>query len=578
MQLQVDMLFDNRYILKKLLGRGGFSEVWLVEDTKIGNKKMALKVYAPGTGLDEDGVQLFSSEFELVFDLNHTNLLRPSHFDVCEHSPYLLMPFSEQGAATKFVGEMDEEEAWRFLHDVAAGLGYLHEQEPPIIHQDIKPDNILKDHQGHYQITDFGISTKVRSTLRKSVSSAKSGGTLAYMPPERFGKDNIPIKASDVWAMGATLFELLSGDLPFGEHGGLIQKTGAEIPNLPGRWSNELVEIITRCLQKETWDRPVAQQIVEWTDKHFKSEIIPFYSESKPNTKVVKSSKTIVWSIASSAVVISAIAFFAIKYFMTGNDSRPIVVDTPPVVEQESASSEREAPPEVAPVTPQVQTEDWTVAYNRFIEQGEALLKKSDYAKAKEEFDNALKLVYRNQDESGKEAFVKGRIAACDKAIADAGRLVIEQTAQYNRHISMGQMAFESQKYQEAMDEYLNAQALAGKLRDAGKRTEVNNLINACTAAMEEKEEQDTQERLALYNFVGSYPLGSAYMVVQRKADNLWGIIDRRGNVVEAPTYTQANPRLKNGNQALRNAQGWTIFDPSLNKIATGLDRLDDYL
>ena len=303
MQLQEGMLFDNRYLLKKLLGCGGFSEVWLVEDTKVGNKKMALKMYAPGSGLDEDGVQLFSSEFELVFDLNHTHLLHPAYFDVCDRSPYLLMPYSEQGSACKLVGNITEEEAWRFMHDLAAGLAYLHEQEPPIIHQDIKPDNVLKDNSGNYQITDFGISTKVRSTLRKSMmNSTKSGGTMAYMPPERFGKDNIPIMASDIWAMGVTLFELLTADLPFGENGGLMQKSGAEIPNIPGNWSKELQEIINRCLLKDPWDRPVARQIVEWTEQHFKGEKIVMQSmHKKVKTSLISSviqSKKTKWTIA----------------------------------------------------------------------------------------------------------------------------------------------------------------------------------------------------------------------------------------------------------------------------------------
>ena len=62
MQLKENTLFDSRYLLKKLLGRGGFSEVWLVEDTKVANKKMALKVYAPGMGLDDDGVQLTKAQ------------------------------------------------------------------------------------------------------------------------------------------------------------------------------------------------------------------------------------------------------------------------------------------------------------------------------------------------------------------------------------------------------------------------------------------------------------------------------------------------------------------------------------
>jgi len=281
MYLRENTLFDDRYLLIKLLGSGGFSEVWLSEDTKVGNQKTALKVYAPGKGLDSDGVELFSHEFKIVFDLNHSHLLRPAHFDVCDRSPYLLMPYCERGSAGKLVGRITEEEAWHFLHDVASGLEHLHAQQTPIIHQDIKPDNVLIDNLGRYLITDFGISAKARSTLRKSVGNAKSGGTIAYMPPERFGKDNSAIKASDVWALGATVFELLTGDAPFGDHGGLIQRNGAEIPNIDGAWSDELKEIVVGCLHKDAWDRPTAMQIVEWTEKRLKGEKINISSAKK---------------------------------------------------------------------------------------------------------------------------------------------------------------------------------------------------------------------------------------------------------------------------------------------------------
>ena len=251
MQLKENDLFDNRYLLKEMLGCGGFSDVWLVEDTKIGNKKRALKIYAPGHGLDADGVELFISEFDLVYDLNHPNLLRPSHFDVCERSPYLIMPFCERGSAGKLVGKISEKEAWLFMRDVAAGLAYLHKQEPPVIHQDIKPDNVLIAHNGQYQITDFGVSTKARDSLSRSVGEAKTGGTIPYMSPERFSNDNKPIKESDVWALGATLFQLMEGYAPFRDYGGLMQKKGAEIPDVQGAFSDELKEIVNRCLQLE---------------------------------------------------------------------------------------------------------------------------------------------------------------------------------------------------------------------------------------------------------------------------------------------------------------------------------------
>ena len=545
MLLEQDTLFDDRYLLKKILGCGGFSEVWLVEDIKVGNKKMALKIYAPDKGLDADGVQIFSSEFELVFDLNHTNLLHPAHFDVCDHSPYLLMPYCEQGSASKLVGHLSEEDAWRFLHDVASGLAYLHDQNPPIIHQDIKPDNILRDTLGNFQITDFGISTKVRSTLRKSVSNVTSGGTLAYMPPERFGKENIPIKASDIWAMGATVFELLTGNMPFSEHGGLIQKSGAEIPDMPGEHSKELREIISRCLRKEPWDRPVAQQIVKWTEQHLKGEEIVFDTEkpeSVPDKKnvsagiIARLNKKIVLAIAGGFLLL-LVAFIIIKIFtppaqpayisvVESEEYIPIEPDevdtdlpadlidliadeTPPAESVlETQTPETLTPATSAPVTPA-----WLTNYNRFINLAQTAAGSKNYVKAKEEYTNALNLANQNRD-SEKTAFVTGKIAECDKAIEEATSAARQTVA---------------------------------------------------------------QTRLEAYNFVGNFKLGSTYLIVQRKSDNRWGIITLDGTEAEAFGYTQVSALLKNNNYALKNDEGWVVFDTSLKKMATALENLNDY-
>ena len=244
-RLSEQTLFANRYIFQRLLGRGGFSEVWLAID-KITNLEIAVKVYAPGQGMDSNGMKDFCKELSQVYNLNHTNLLKPQHIDSWEGMPYLVMPYCPQGSCHRLIGTMDEEQIWKMLHDVSSGLAYLHEQE--IIHQDIKPDNILVDSLGNYVITDFGISVQARSTLRKSMNIASGGGTTAYMGPERFSKDPTPLKASDIWSLGATAYELLTGNAPFGEIGGGLQKGGADLPTIKKDISAELLKIWFRGL------------------------------------------------------------------------------------------------------------------------------------------------------------------------------------------------------------------------------------------------------------------------------------------------------------------------------------------
>lgn len=254
-----NQIFASHYNLKKQLGRGGFSEVWLAEDIKAGID-VAIKIYAPGTGLGTTGSAVFRNEFSLVFNLNHSNLLKPTYFDIEDNMPYLVMPFIEKGSVSKLIGTVSESDMWKFMHDVADGLAYLHSRE--VIHQDIKPDNIMVADDGKYLITDFGVSTRVRSTLRKSVNCPnESAGTQAYMAPERFSKDPVPVKANDIWSLGATAFELMTGNVPFGEMGGVLEKSGAEIPIIHGNYSDGLKALVERCLSNEPWDRPKAAEL-----------------------------------------------------------------------------------------------------------------------------------------------------------------------------------------------------------------------------------------------------------------------------------------------------------------------------
>ncbi|MCX6276549.1 MAG: protein kinase, partial [Bacteroidetes bacterium] len=106
--LQPNHKFANRYLLKKLLGVGGYSQVWLAEDTKSGNLEVAVKIFAPGQGMDDKGLELFSKEYALVFNLNHPGLLKPTHFDDFEGSPYLVMQYCHQGSVFGKIGEMSE--------------------------------------------------------------------------------------------------------------------------------------------------------------------------------------------------------------------------------------------------------------------------------------------------------------------------------------------------------------------------------------------------------------------------------------------------------------------------------------
>ena len=273
----MEELFNNRYRKELLIGRGAFSEVWKVTDVLTGVTQ-ALKIYSPSAAMDDDGIEMMKHEFALMANVNHQNLLHPLSFDICDNRPFLVLPFCKNGNINRRVGKFTEKEAWELLRDTANALAYLHAKEPPIIHQDIKPANILISDDGSYMLTDFGVSTKAKSTLsRISIEdkSRLSAGTLSYMAPEKFSSNNLPIMANDIFSLGSTVYEMLTGYLPFGNEGGLLQKMGADIPELQGDYSVELKDVLKECLAKEPWDRPSAKDIAKFADNIL---------EGKPNT------------------------------------------------------------------------------------------------------------------------------------------------------------------------------------------------------------------------------------------------------------------------------------------------------
>ncbi len=279
MEMQAGELFANRYRLIKKVGRGSFGEVWRVRDERL-DLEMALKVYI---ALDERGIEDFKTEYKTTYALNHPNLLKSNYFDVYESRPYLAMPYCPVPTAD-LVGKMDEPTAWRFVRDVSGGLAYLHSKD--IIHRDIKPDNILESEEGDFVITDFGISVKMRSTLRRNSTrkmDADVGGSYPYMGPEMFSSNPEAVKATDIWAMGVSLFELLCGELPFFGQGGGMLLRGAEIPEVHGDFSAELKGLLRACLAEAPWERPTAEQLHSYAEAKLRGEnpAMPWKNQGK---------------------------------------------------------------------------------------------------------------------------------------------------------------------------------------------------------------------------------------------------------------------------------------------------------
>ena len=274
-------LFDGHYkLIRPLSTDGGTADVWLAIDTNTIDSHLesdeeetgtnsddnsgmlvAIKIYRPKNALDVEGEQRFRDEFKIVYECRHANLLQPTSFSIFEEIPYLVLPYCKYGSSEQLIGKKQTNEAiWKYILDVASGLNRLHTNEPQIIHQDIKPANVLIDNCKNFAITDFGISSK-RGGVHGYYFDEENSGTLAYMAPERFQEGAEPIAQSDIWAFGATLCEIVTGKVPFGEEGGSNQvDKNMPMPPIPNV-STDIQRLIHACLSPEPGNRPSAAEI-----------------------------------------------------------------------------------------------------------------------------------------------------------------------------------------------------------------------------------------------------------------------------------------------------------------------------
>ncbi len=261
-------IINDRFLLIECLGTGIFSQVWRAIDETL-DTEVALKIYAP---LTPDGMKELKREYGNTIGVSHQNLLTPQGMDVCNGGAYLVMKCCSKGSADTLAGMVDERVVWHFVHDVAAGLAYLHGLDEPIIHQDMKLANIMIDDDDRFLISDFGICYKVTQIMVRQTGRGRSAA-MAYMSPERFSADyDLPLTSSDIWTLGALIYELCTGVPPFGDFGGAAQHNGQLPPKLPRGWSKELQMLCQACMQLNTWDRPKATKIREFASQMLKNQ------------------------------------------------------------------------------------------------------------------------------------------------------------------------------------------------------------------------------------------------------------------------------------------------------------------
>jgi serine/threonine protein kinase len=247
----------GRYRTLAIVGRGGVGTVYKVADVLYGNTYALKELANPSPSARKQ----FENEAQWLEALNHPNIPRVREFFEWEGRVYLVMDFVdgenlEQMLARTGGRPLPEPRVIAWTLPICAALHYLHAQQPPILHRDVKPANIIVTPAGHPVLVDLGIAKEHLPGAGMTATFVKKAGTEGYAPPEQYTTSGKTGPWSDVYGMGATLYELLTGTVP----PTAVERVALDSPMLRPRTINAAIsphidDAVTRALALRPADR-----------------------------------------------------------------------------------------------------------------------------------------------------------------------------------------------------------------------------------------------------------------------------------------------------------------------------------
>lgn len=220
--LSEGQVIRGTYEVERYLGEGAFAEVYRVKHRFLG--RQAIKIFKL-VGLTTEEVEQMLGEAILLSRIGHPNIVRVFDANTTETSQgvrgFFTMEYVAGGSLDQFwrshgMKLVPVATAVDILRQVCRGLSVAHEERPPVIHRDIKPQNILVGYDGaglRIRVSDFGLAKRVNPLTLM----ASARGTLSFKSPEAFRDPRTDSCAGDVWALGTTLYLLLTDRLPYGD-------------------------------------------------------------------------------------------------------------------------------------------------------------------------------------------------------------------------------------------------------------------------------------------------------------------------------------------------------------------------
>jgi tRNA A-37 threonylcarbamoyl transferase component Bud32 len=311
----------NRYELQGELGKGGMGVVWLALDREL-NSKVALKFLREEMTSEADALKELKGEVIINRDLSHPNIIKTYSFETNERTSAISMEYvngvnlhrlkkmAEPEArslglpAANSAGFFEVEDIKKWVWQLCDAMDYAHRQK--VVHRDIKPANLMINERGELKVGDFGIGRTVADTVNRVTKNA--AGTPPYMSPQQtMGERAVP--GDDIYSIGATIYDLLTGDPPF-FRGAIRDQTLMKVPPsmterrkelsrngkpIPPEWE----KTVAACLAKDVADRPpTAQALREMLEGKF-------VLRPKATTQQTAKIGWVKWAGVAGAVVIA---------------------------------------------------------------------------------------------------------------------------------------------------------------------------------------------------------------------------------------------------------------------------------
>ena len=255
-------LLQNGYVIKEIIGKGGFAECYKIFSMKY-KQDFACKVITLRDEKRDLMTKSFRSEYDALTTLSHPNIVQVYDAIYTNEHIYLILEYCPQGDLQKYIkknGPLDKYQLSMYIYSIVNALAYLESKN--FSHNDIKPSNILIDAYGRPKLADFGLSKKVDTNSL----SEEYTGTLLYLAPEILMKKSYNPTKADIWSFGIMLYYLATSTFPFEEITikGLKKMAKTGYYHIPTTIDPVYRNIIAMCLIVKPEDRVRFCEIKEY--------------------------------------------------------------------------------------------------------------------------------------------------------------------------------------------------------------------------------------------------------------------------------------------------------------------------